>query len=71
MGSKAMEITNIKDNDRLLTRKQAAELLQCKESTLAIWKSTKRYPLPCVKIGKSVRYKLSDVLAFIEQNIQK
>lgn len=61
-------ITN--ENDKLLTRKQAAELLHCKESTLAIWKSTKRYHLPCVKIGKNVRYRHSDLLAFIENNVQ-
>ena len=47
------------------------EILQCKETTLAIWKSTKRYTLPCIKIGKNVRYKLSDVLAFIERNTQR
>jgi excisionase family DNA binding protein len=53
----------------LLTRKQAAEYLSCKESTLAIWTSTKRYPLPYVKIGKNVRYRLSDVMDFIEKNL--
>ena len=52
----------------LLTRKEAATLLDCKETTLAMWKYTKRYPLPYVKIGTNVRYKLSDVQKFIEQN---
>ncbi len=60
----------ITDSETLLTRKQAAELLNCKENTLAIWKCTKRYSLPCIKIGKNVRYKLSDLLAFIEKNTQ-
>ena len=69
--SKAMNTSNTKENDKLLTRKQAAEFLQCKESTLAIWKSTKRYDLPCIKIGKNIRYRLSDILAFIEKNIQQ
>lgn len=58
------------DNDKLLTRKQAAELLHCKEATLAIWKCTKRYSLPYVKIGKNVRYRLSDIKRFIEKNLQ-
>jgi predicted DNA-binding transcriptional regulator AlpA len=66
-----MKTSYTNDNDKLLTRKQAAEFLQCKESTLAIWKSTKRYPLPCIKIGKNVRYRRSDILAFIENNIQQ
>ena len=56
------------DQDKLLTRKQAAELLHCKESTLATWKSTKRYSLPYIKIGKNIRYKLSDIITFIEKN---
>jgi predicted DNA-binding transcriptional regulator AlpA len=66
-----MKTSCTNDNNKLLTRKQAAEFLQCKESTLAIWKSTKRYPLPCIKIGKNVRYRLSDIVAFIENNIQQ
>lgn len=66
-----MDIIRNKENDKLLTRKQVAEFLQCKESTLAIWKSTKRYSLPCIKIGKNVRYRFSDILAFIEKNIQQ
>jgi excisionase family DNA binding protein len=57
------------NSQTLLTRKQAAEYLGCKESTLAIWTSTKRYPLPYVKIGKNVRYRLSDVMDFIEKNL--
>lgn len=59
------------ENEKLLTHKQAAELLGCNVNTLSIWKSTKRYSLPCIKIGKRVRYRLSDILAFIEQNIHK
>ena len=57
-----------KDRTTLLTRKQAAVLLDCKEATLAMWKSHKRYPLPYVKIGKNVRYRLNDVMSFIENN---
>jgi len=64
-----MNEKQVQNNEKLLTRKQAAEMLQCKESTLAIWKCTKRYSLPCIKIGKNVRYRLSDILAFIEKNV--
>jgi excisionase family DNA binding protein len=63
-------INKLKDpSQTLLTRKQAAKYLDCKESTLAIWKSTKRYNLPYVKIGKNVRYRLSDLANFIEMNL--
>ena len=35
----------------LLTRRQAAALLGCDYGTLATWKYTKRYDLPCIKDG--------------------
>lgn len=70
IGSQSMQVyKSIKEpKEILLTRKEAAALLDCKETTLAMWKYTKRYPLPYVKIGANVRYKLSDVQKFIEQN---
>jgi len=52
--------------DRLLTESEAAELLSIGPGTLCVWRCTKRYPLPYVKVGRGVRYKLADVLAFIE-----
>lgn len=52
--------------NELLTREETAALLGIKPDTLAIWASTKRYALPYAKIGRSVRYKLSDVQKFIE-----
>ena len=55
----------------LLSRKDAAEYLGLKESTLAIWKCNKRYNLPYVKIGGKVRYRLSDLQKFIENNINR
>jgi len=51
---------------RLISPKEAAEWLHTNTSTLAIWRSTKRYPLPYVKVGRSVYYKAADVLAFLE-----
>ncbi len=66
-----MKTRQIEDSETLFTRKQAADFLKCKPNTLAEWKCTKRYSLPCVKIGKNVRYKLSDLLKFIENNMHK
>jgi len=42
----------------LLSRKEAAVYLGIAEQTLAIWHCTKRYDLPCAKIGRLVRYRL-------------
>jgi hypothetical protein len=36
---------------QLLTRKAAAEYLGVKENTLAVWATTKRHPLPYIKVG--------------------
>jgi excisionase family DNA binding protein len=51
--------------DPLLTEDQAAELLGVKPTTLQVWRSTKRYPLPYVKSGRLVRYRTSAIEAFI------
>lgn len=53
--------------DSLLTRKQAAEFLGCKEITLASWKSTNRYNLPVVKVGRLAKYKYGELLRFIDR----
>jgi excisionase family DNA binding protein len=52
----------------LLTRDQAAAYLGIATRTLAIWKWAKRYDLPYVKIGRLVRYKRSDLDAFIRRH---
>lgn len=58
-------MTNDKQN-KLLTRKEAAEYLGLSEGTLAVWKTTKRYPLPLIKVGRSVRYRQSDLDKFLD-----
>lgn len=52
--------------DELLTTADAARVLDVTPGTLEVWRATKRYPLPYVKIGRSVKYRRSDVLAFIQ-----
>jgi len=53
-------------DDRLLTREDAADLLSIRPQTLALWASTKRYDLPYVKVGRAVRYRLSDIEQFLK-----
>ncbi len=62
-------LQQIRGQEKMLDRKQAAEFLGIKENTLAIWKCTKRYPLPYIKIGRYVRYRVSDLVKFIEDNV--
>lgn len=56
--------------ERLLTREETAEILGVKPQTLAAWHSTRRYPLPVVKVGRSARYRPSDVQRFIESRVE-
>ena len=53
----------------LLTANQTAELLKLRPQTLAKWRMTGRH-LPVVRIGdRSVRYRLVDVLAYLQRNM--
>lgn len=54
--------------DGLVCRKTAAKVLGINPHTLAVWACTRRYPLPFVKIGSSVRYLKSDLAKFIADN---
>lgn len=55
------------NNDRLLSRGEAAKFLGVTKGTLEVWACTKRYPLPVIKIGRLAKYRLSDLKKFIEQ----
>jgi hypothetical protein len=53
----------------LMNRKEAAEFLRVAESTLAYWKCVGRYDLKYVKIGRLVKYRMSDLKDFIEKGL--
>ena len=55
------------NNDKLLTPTDVSVILGVDVETLNVWRCNRRYPLPYVKIGRSVRYKADDVASFIEQ----
>ncbi len=48
--------SNTVERRRLLTESEAAERLGLKPQTLTVWRSTRRYELPYIKCGRSVRY---------------
>lgn len=58
-------MTNYQSN-QLLTPNQASEILGISIQTLAIWRCNKRYNLNYVKVGRYVRYRYADILAFID-----
>ena len=45
--------------------KLAAEALGVKATTLAVWRSTGRYNLPYLKVGRLVKYRISDLAEFL------
>lgn len=55
-------------NDRLLSPEEAAGYLGVVENTLSVWRSTGRYNLPYIKVGRLVRYRLSDLQAFLARH---
>lgn len=50
----------------LLTPDQVAAALGLSHRTLASWRSSRRNPLPYVKVGSRVRYRRQDVTAWLE-----
>ena len=50
----------------LLTEDEFCALARIKSQTAAVWRSTKRYALPYIKVGRLVRYRRADVLEFLE-----
>ena len=59
-----MTTTSLSPDD-LLTRAQAAELLNVQVQTLACWASSQRYQLPYIRVGRAVRYRRSDLNRFL------
>ena len=51
---------------RLLNSGAAAEFLAVSPETLATWRCTKRYSILYVKVGRLVKYREADLLAFAE-----
>jgi hypothetical protein len=53
------------DRDVLLDERAAAEFLGLQPNTLSVWRSTRRYPLPWVRVGSRVRYRMRDLEEFV------
>jgi hypothetical protein len=53
------------DAAKLVDEKLAAEILGVTPGTLSVWRCTRRYPLPYIKVGRAVRYRLGDLDKFL------
>ena len=54
----------------LLDTKQAGAYLHTPAKTLVAWRCTKRVKVPYVRIGGNIRYRKSDLDAFVAANLQ-
>ena len=55
----------------LLDDKAAAAVLDVSPGTLSVWRSTGRYALPFLKIGRKVRYRRADLQAWMESRTRE
>lgn len=55
-------------SDQLLSPAEVAKAIGLSEKTLANWRCSGTAPLPFVRSGSRIRYRTSDVLAFLNAN---
>lgn len=56
----------IQRNKELLKEREAADFLTLSPGTLSVWRSVGRYEIPFIKLGRHVRYRRSDLIAWLE-----
>lgn len=69
MGTHQVRRTPTVADPALLTEDEAAQLLKIQPATLATWRVKGRPNLPFVRVGRCVRYRRQDILAFIEGHL--
>jgi excisionase family DNA binding protein len=52
---------------RLLTEDETADYINVKKETLTTWRCTQRYALPYIRVGRAIRYRISDVEKFLAE----
>lgn len=56
----------LQTNTDLLSTQQASEYLGVTISTLEVWRCTKRYNIPFIKVGRLVKYRKTALDSFLE-----
>ena len=62
---------SIESSAELLDPEAAAALLDVSPGTLSVWRSTGRYNLPFLKIGRKVRYRRSVLEAWMQSRTRE
>ncbi len=55
-----------RSSDPLFTSPEAAAYIGVSENTLSVWRCVGRYAIPFIKVGRLVRYRRSDLEAWLE-----
>lgn len=58
------------NDDRLLSRKEAASYLGVSEATLASWAFSGANDLPYIKVGRLTKYRLSDLERWLAERVR-
>ena len=62
-----MTLQNIVQSSKeLLDARAAAAVLDVTAGTLSVWRSTGRYAIPFIKVGRNVRDRRADLTAWLE-----
>ena len=54
-------------DDPFISEREAAAVMGLSQATLSSWRSLGRYDLPHYRAGRLIRYRLSDIVAFMER----
>ncbi|OQW87667.1 MAG: hypothetical protein BWK72_12190 [Rhodoferax ferrireducens] len=63
--------TIVQASKLLLDERAAAEVLDVTPGTLSVWRSTGRYSLPFLKVGRKVRYRHCDLMAWLDKRTRE
>lgn len=61
----------MKMTEKLLNTSEASQYLGVTRDTLAVWRTTRRYELPYIKVGRLVKYRLSDLDNWLNQRTKE
>ena len=67
MASNSTAVSLIRNQSAdLLTNEQAAEYIGITPRTLEVWRSTKRYVISYIRVGRKIRYRREALDAFLD-----
>ena len=53
--------------NKLVNEREAARILCVSPGTLSVWRSTRRWPLPFVRVGSAIRYSVAALEKFVAE----